>query len=191
MDVSQPVLLADGFWWVGAQLVEKNLQCNPYLLIQGGSSILFDAGSVLDFEVVSKQVQSLIDIDKLDAIVCSHQDPDLCSALPLFEEAGFKGVYCCHQRAASLIAFYGVKRPFYYVNFHEYSYPLADGTTIKFLPAPYLHFPGAIMSYLQNQKVLVSGDLFGSIGTNWQLYATDEYEEGMKTYHESYMPSLP
>lgn len=189
MDFSQPVPMAEGLWWVGSGHIERNLQCNPYLLIQDKSAILFDPGSVLDFKIVLQKVISLIPLEKLDAIVCSHQDPDLCGSLPLFEKAGFKGVYCCHQRTANIISYYGVNRPFYYVDFHNYTYPLADGTSIRFLPAPYLHFPGAIMSYLPKQKVLISGDLFGSIGTQWELFAPEDYEEGMKTFHESYMPS--
>lgn len=188
-DVSKPVLLADGLWWVGSGHIERNLQCNPYLLKQGKSVILFDPGSRLDFETVLQKVKTLTPVDRIDAIVCSHQDPDLCGSLPLFEGAGFRGVYCCHQRTANIISYYGVDRPFYYVDFQNYIYPLADGSKLRFLPAPYLHFPGAIMSYLPKQKVLISGDLFGSIGTQWELFAPEDYEEGMKTFHESYMPS--
>lgn len=189
MDITQPIPVADGLWWVGTQQTDQTLQCNPYLMLHGGSAILFDPGSVLDFAVVSEKVSSLIPIGKLDAIVCSHQDPDLCSSLPLFEKAGFTGPYCCHQRTANIIEFYGIKRPFYHVDRHGYRFPLVDGSEIHFLPAPYLHFPGAIMSYLPEQKVLISGDLFGSIGTRWNLFASEGYEETMKTYHEAYMPA--
>ena len=189
MDMTQPVKVAEDLWWVGSDLIERNLQCNPFLLLQDDDAILFDPGSVLDFDIVLEKVRSLVPLEKLDAIVCSHQDPDLCSSLPLFEKAGYKGPYCCHQRAANMITYYGIDRPFYFVDYHKYSFPLSNGSHIKFIPAPYLHFPGAIMSYLPQQKVLVSGDLFGSVGTRWQLFAQDGYEEGMKTYHEAYMPS--
>lgn len=189
MDYPQPVQLAEGFWWVGSGHLEHNLQCNPYLLIQDNSAILFDPGSSIDFDMVLEKVNSLVPVDRLDAIVCSHQDPDLCGSLTLFEKAGFKGVYCCHQRTSNIIRYYGVSRPFYFVEIHNYTFPLSDGTSVQFLPAPYLHFPGAIMSYLPKQKILVSGDLFGSIGTQWELFAGDDYEEGMETFHESYMPS--
>lgn len=148
MDYPQPVQLAEGFWWVGSGHLEHNLQCNPYLLIQDNSAILFDPGSSIDFDMVLEKVNSLVPVDRLDAIVCSHQDPDLCGSLTLFEKAGFKGVYCCHQRTSNIIRYYGVSRPFYFVEIHNYTFPLSDGTSVQFLPAPYLHFPGAIMSYL-------------------------------------------
>ncbi|MGE0073946.1 MAG: MBL fold metallo-hydrolase [Sphaerochaetaceae bacterium] len=189
MDLSKPIPVTEGLWWVGSGGTHNNLQCNPYLLIQGGSAILFDPGSVLDFDTVAEKVSSLVPISELEAIVCSHQDPDLCSALPLFEKAGFAGPICCHKRAAAIITYYGVQNPFYPIDLHEYAYTLKDGTAITFIFAPYLHFPGAIMSYLPIQKVLVSGDLFGSVTSQWHLFAESGYEEGMKAFHEAYMPS--
>ncbi len=184
-----PVSIHEGLWWVGDTQAERSLRCNPYLLIEGGSKILFDPGSVLDAEIIIEQVKSLTPIEEIDAIVLSHQDPDLCSSLPLFEQHGFSGVLCCHERTASIIIFYGINSQFYHVNTHKYHYNLKDGSHIKFLPAPYLHFPGAIMTYLPKQRTLLSGDLFGAFSKNWSLYAGDEYAEAMKSFHESYMPS--
>lgn len=188
-DLSKPVEIADNLFWVGSENTHKYLQCNPYLYISGETGILFDPGSALDGEIVIEKVKSIIPISHLEAIVCSHQDPDLCMAIPLFEQAGFKGVICCHERATLLIQYYGLKSPFYQVNYHQFSYTMKSGTTIGFLFTPYLHFPGAIMSYLPKQKVLVSGDLFGSVTADWHLYADEDYLDGMIAFHEVYMPS--
>jgi two-component system, cell cycle response regulator len=189
MDISGPVLIKEGLWWVGDGANASQLQCNPYLLVEGDSAILFDPGSVLDAHVVLKNVQSIVPLEHLEAIVLSHQDPDLCSAVPYFEENGFSGVLCCHERAAWIIRYYGIASEFYMVNTNKYRYKLKNGSQIDFLFAPYLHFPGAIMTYLAKQKTLISGDLFGAFSETWSLYAQDDYEETMKTYHESYMPS--
>lgn len=189
MDISKPIQIAESLWWVGSNTLGTSLRCNPYLYLHGSTAILFEPGSVLDFDVVREKVESLVPIKELDAIVCSHQDPDLCSSLPLFERSGFKRPICCHSRSASIITFYGVKLPFYLVDHHEYAFPLVDGTQIKFLFAPYLHFPGAIMSYLSRPKALISGDLFGAFGQADELYAGERYEQNMRSYHEAYMPS--
>ncbi len=189
MDLNQPVLIAENLWWVGLESTHQNLQCNPYLLIDQGQGILFDPGSVLDGETVLRKVTSLIPLNNLEAIVLSHQDPDLCSAIPLFEQAGFSGVLCCHERAAMLIQYYKVKSPFYLVNHHNFSYTMQSGASIGFLFTPYLHFPGSIMSYLPKQQALISGDIFGSISADWKLYADETYLDGMKAFHEVYMPS--
>ena len=189
MDISGPVLIKEGLWWVGDHTSTLSLRCNPYLLMDGGSVILFEPGSVLDAAVVMEKIKKLVPIEKIGAIVVSHQDPDLCSAIPIFEKNGFSGSIYCHERAATLIAFYGISSPFQHVNIDKYRYKLSDGTFIHFIYAPYLHFPAAIMTYLPRQKALISGDLFGASSTNWTLYAQDDYKEAMKTFHETYMPS--
>lgn len=188
-DLTKPVQVAEDLWWVGSEGIHQSLQCNPFLYIKDGLGILFDPGSTLDGHIVLEKTKSLLPLSNLKAIVCSHQDPDLCSAIPLFEEAGFKGDICCHERTALLIQYYGVKSPFYIVNHHFYSYTLGKNASIGFIFAPYLHFPGSIMSYLPDQQVLISGDLFGSITADWHLYADENYLDGMKAFHEVYMPS--
>ncbi len=93
IDLTKPVEVAQGLWWVGSETTHQHLQCNPYLFIKDGLGILFDPGSVLDAQVVLEKTKSLLPLSNLKAIVCSHQDPDLCSAIPFFENAGFKGRY--------------------------------------------------------------------------------------------------
>lgn len=189
IDLTGPVQITDDLWWVGTKNTHKKLQCNPYLFVHENSGVLFDPGSTLDGQEVLRKVQSLIPIENLEAIVLSHQDPDLCTAIPFFEEAGFKGVLCCHERASLIIQYYGFSSPFYPVNHHSFSYVTKTGKAIGFIFAPYLHFPGAIMSYLPLQQVLISGDVFGSITADWQLYADEHYLDGMIAFHEEYMPS--
>lgn len=189
MDISGPVSIAEGLWWVGDDLCSAELHCNPYLLLDKGSAVLFDPGSVLDVEIVMAKVKMLVPLEKLEAIVVSHQDPDLCAAIPILEQNGFSGYVCCHERAANIIQFYGVKSSFYYVDQHNFRYQMKNGNDLRFLYAPYLHFPAAIMTYLQRQKAVLTGDLFGAIANNWYLYASEDYQESMKTYHEIYMPS--
>jgi len=188
-DLTKPVQVAEGLWWVGSESAHQNLHCNPFLYIKDGLGILFDPGSALDGQIVLEKTKSLLPLSNLKAIVCSHQDPDLCMAIPLFEKAGFKGDICCHARAALLIQYYGIKNPFYIVNHHSFSYTLGKNASIGFIFAPYLHFPGSIMSYLPEQQALISGDLFGSITADWHLYADENYLDGMKAFHEVYMPS--
>ena len=189
MDISGNIMIAEGLWWVGDDLYSGDLHCNPYLLLDKGSAILFEPGSVLDVEVVMAKVKRLVPLEKLEAIVVSHQDPDLCSAIPIFEQNGFSGCICCHERAATIIQFYGVKSPFYYVDQHNFQYQMKNGKDLRFLYAPYLHFPAAIMTYLPKQKAVISGDLFGAITNDWHLYAPEDYQESMITFHEIYMPS--
>ena len=80
--------LKKGIYWVGADLQYEGLQCNPYLIIDGDEAALIDPGSVLDFEYVFKNVTDLIPLEKLKYVILHHEDPDLCSSVPLFEAKG-------------------------------------------------------------------------------------------------------
>lgn len=181
--------LGSGYFWVGSKTLSDSLQCNPYLLVDGDEAVLFDPGSVLDVEDVAENIASIVPLDKVKYVVLHHQDPDLASAVPRLEALGMHFTIVTHWRTWSLVRFYGVSSPAYIVDEHEYSLKLNSGKILRFIPTPYLHFPGAIVTYDKEAKFLLSSDLFGAFAPTWSLYAGDTYLEGMKTFHEHYMPS--
>ncbi len=181
--------LGSGYYWVGAQAATDSLQCNPYLLVEGEEAVLFDPGSVLDVNEVAANVASIIPLEKVKYIVLSHQDPDLASAVPHLEALGMRFTIVTHWRTWTLVRFYGIKSPAYLVDEHGYLLTLASGRALRFIPTAYLHFPGAIATYDRQAKFLLSSDLFGAFTPEWSLHAGKDYMEGMKTFHEHYMPS--
>lgn len=191
MAVNENVVeIANGIYWVGGGGLEGNLRCNPYLLIDGDEAVLFDPGSVLDFSAVYANIRSLIDPAKIKYVVLHHQDPDLCSSVPLLEKAGLSFTIVTHWRSRMIIDYYGVDSSYYIVNEHDLRLELSSGRLIRFIQTPYLHFPGAIMSYDSFTKTMLTSDLFGAFpGEDNGLYAGPGYLESMKMFHEHYMPS--
>jgi diguanylate cyclase (GGDEF)-like protein len=182
--------LGAGYYWVGSRTLADNLQCNPYLLVdEGGDVVLYDPGSVLDVEDVLANVRSIVALEKVKYVVLHHQDPDLASAVPILEAQGMRFTVVTQWRTWSLARFYGIQSPIYLVDEHGYKLDLHDGRRLQFIPTPYLHFPGAIATYDKTAKTLLSSDLFGAFSPKWNLYADDNYIEGMKAFHEHYMPS--
>lgn len=183
------VEIGAGCYWVGAYDKEEGLHCNPYLIVSDGEGILIDPGSVLDYERVLAKITQIIPLEKISYIVLNHQDPDLCSAVPLLEKAGFQGEVATYWRTAVLLKFYGITSRYYLVNEHDYELSFKSGRKLQFLQAPYLHFPGSIMTYDPQTKILFSSDVFGGFTHNWELWANGNYMEAMKVFHENYMPS--
>ncbi|MFZ2781071.1 MAG: response regulator [Rectinemataceae bacterium] len=181
--------LGKGYYWVGSRALADNLQCNPYLLVEGDEAVVFDPGSTLDASEVMHNIATIVPLEKVRYVVLHHQDPDLASAVPVMEAAGMKFTVVTHWRTWSLVRYYGVKSPVYLVDEHGYSLGLAGGRRLQFIPTPYLHFPGAVATYDKGAKYLLSSDLFGAFAARWSLYADDGYLEGMKAFHEHYMPS--
>lgn len=190
IDVSGPVEIADSIFWVGFNDESAGLRCNPYLLVDGDEAVLIDPGSVPHYPLVHSKVVSVISPRRITSIIVHHQDPDLCASIPRFEEIiGGNLQIVTHARAAILIAHYGTRSPFYYVDQNDWKLTLASGRTLRFIFAPYLHFPGAFMTYDEKTGILFSGDIFGALSFDWNLYANEYYIEAMKAFHENYMPS--
>lgn len=189
MVTSRTAEIAAGIYWVGGCALDGGLHCNPYLIVEGDEGVLIDPGSVLDFEDVYENVCSLIALEKIKYVILQHQDPDLCSAVPLFEKAGAKFEIVTHWRTQTIVKYYGIKSDYYIINENNYLLKLKSGRILGFVLTPYLHFPGAFTTYDYQTKILFSSDLFGAFSYEWSLYAEDDYLEKMKTFHEHYMPS--
>lgn len=183
------VEIAPQIYWVGERDQQDNLSCNPYLIMDKDEAILLDPGSSLDFEQVFSNVLSLTSLDKIIAIVLHHQDPDLCASVPLFEKHGVSCPIVLHWRTATIVKYYGIKNPFYIINEKKWAFRFSSGRTLKFIPAPYCHFPGSIMTLDEKSGTLFSGDLFGAFSHSPGLYAKRDYIEPMKAFHEHYIPS--
>ena len=108
--------IEDGVYWVGGNEQDGGLHCNPYLIVEDGEAVLIDPGSVLDFEYVYRNITSIIPLEQIKYVVLHHQDPDLCSSVPLFEKAGANFKIVTHWRTATLVKYYGIKSSYYVVN---------------------------------------------------------------------------
>lgn len=190
LELDRAVEIAPGVYWVGFDDETAGLRCNPYLILDGDEAVFIEPGSVPHFPIVRRKVLSVVDPRRIKTIIVSHQDPDLCAAIPRFEEIiGPDLKIATHSRAAILIQHYGLRSPFYHVDQNGWRLTLKSGRELKFIFAPYLHFPGMFMTYDPVTKVLFSGDLFGAFSYDWSLYAGEYYDEAMKAFHENYMPA--
>jgi len=95
--------IAQNIFWVGIKNENGILQCNPYLLTDGDEAVLFDPGSVLDYDGVIRNIKEIIPLKKIKYVVIHHQDPDLCSAIPLFEKEGARFKIVTHWRTKVMV----------------------------------------------------------------------------------------
>jgi flavorubredoxin len=185
------VLVSDDIYWVGFHDRHANLHCNPYLLKDEQDVVLIDPGSIPYFPTIMRKVIELVDPDRITAIIISHQDPDVCGSLAVLEEvidrADLKII--AHTNTVRLIRHYGLKSQFYTVDEQAFHLRLQSGRVLQFLHTPFLHSPGAIMTYDTDSKSLFTSDVFGAISDNWSLFTEGDYLESMKAWHQAYMPS--
>ncbi len=181
--------ITDQVYYVGDPTTHNGLDCNPYLLVDEEEAVLFEPGSNLDYEAVLANITGLVPLEKIKYIVLTHEDPDLCLAVPLLEKAGVKAQVVTSWRTMTLIQYYGIQSPIYLIEENEMKLSLESGRTLNFYMTPYLHFAGSFVAFEPQDGLLFSGDLFGAFSYQHSLYAEADYMDKMLSFHEHYMPS--
>jgi diguanylate cyclase (GGDEF)-like protein len=181
--------LGGGYWLISTKKVADDLQSNAYLLVEGDEAVLFDPGSVLDSDMIMASVAEIVPLEKVRYIVLHCEDSDVASCLPRLEAAGMGFTVVTQWRTWSLLRYANLAASSYIVEEHGHVLALESGRKLQFIATPYLHFAGAIATYDKKAKVLLSGELFSAFKSEWSPYADQQYIEGMKAYHEYYMPS--
>lgn len=191
IDFDKAVEIAPDIYWIGWAEKEGPFRSNPYLIKDGDETVLIDPGSVSHFPIVLQKIAQVTPFKEIKYIILHHQDPDLCSNTPKFEEIvyGLGGSLkiVTHTRAWFLIPFYGTRSEYYKVDQEDWKLTLKSGRTLRFIFTPYLHFPGAIMTYDEKSRILFTSDIFGGISYDWDLFAKEWYIEAVKAFHETYM----
>ncbi len=192
INIEKPIEIAPHVWWVGYVIPDDPFQCHVYLIENGDESILIDPGSKITWEVTRDKILQIIPLQNIKYIICHHQDPDITSCIEdLLKEIGTQNrCIVTHWRTKALLKHYAWGIDFYDVDEHDWQLKTKD-KHIRFVFTPYMHFPGAICSYLENEKILFSSDIFGAFTEEFSLFAKDtkRYFEQMKPFHQHYMPS--
>lgn len=189
-DVS-PVELAPGVFHLGVQDKRNSWANIPYLVVEGDEAALIDPGSAKPefYSVVLQKLHKAIDPKKVRYLIVQHQDPDLCAALPIFEQIVHPEVQILAPLEASiLVPHYGCRTPITAVDDGD-EITLGGSRTLSFSMVPYVHFVGTMVTYDQKTKTVFSSDAFGGFTTSSEIYATEDYPELLGTFLGQYLGS--
>lgn len=194
MGGSEPVQVAESVWWVGVRLPGDQFQCHAYFVDNGDASVLVDPGSPLTIEETLERVSGISSVDSIKYLVCHHADPDIAASLPYLSTRLRRDdvEVVTEWRAAALLKHYGHRFPYYLVEKHDWMLPLAAARRLEFQLTPYLHFPGAMVSYDTATATLFSSDLFGGFVPDNDILVSDDVDyivANATPFHQHYMPS--
>jgi Uncharacterized flavoproteins len=165
------IKIKDNIYWVGALDPEMRIfdlifktdhgtTYNSYLIKDEKTALIDTVKEPFTTEFISR-VNSQIDLADIDYIIVSHTEPDHTGALPELLK------YACNANIiASKAGGHLLKNilnvPFNLTTIDEC--PDIDLGTykLKFFPAPYLHWPDTIFTYLDREKILFTSDAFGA-----------------------------
>jgi flavorubredoxin len=173
MDYESPVEISEGIYWVGFHDIHSGLHCNPYLIIDDEEAVVIDGGSRPDFAtVMMKILQTGIDPNQIKVLLYQHYDPDLCGSIPNFEDiidsSSLKII--SDQSSIWLLKHYSASSPMVSIEDINYHYRFSSGRRLQFIKTPYSHSTGSFVTFDQKSGMLFTSDLFGSYGTEWELF---------------------
>ncbi len=146
---------------------------NSYLVQGSEKTALIDAvESEFEEEFITNLARS--DVKKIDYIVVNHTEQDHSGAIPVFLELFPGAKIITSQKGSELLkAFLGVPDFRIIVVGDGETISLGD-KTLEFLITPWVHWPDTMVTYLREDKILFSCDLFGAHYATGSLFVDDE-----------------
>jgi len=169
---SDAVALSERVFWIGAldptlrtfDIILKTANGTTYnsYLVRGSDGVaVIDTvkeGFSSDFFT---RLESVADYSEIKYIVLNHLEPDHTGALPeLIRRAPQARLFISQRAQAMLKALLKHDSIAYTPVMTGDSISLGD-RTLRFLNTPYLHWPDTQCTYLEEEQVLFSGDIFG------------------------------
>ncbi len=167
----KPTKITEGIYWVGAlnpdlrifdviMKTDWGTSYNSYLVKGNEKTAVVDSVKEQFSDEQIERISQVADVSSIDYIVCNHTEPDHSGALGRLLKAAPNAVVLCSKPASVFL------RSILNTDFE--CRVVADGETVdlggktlKFISAPFLHWPDSIFTYVPEDAILLSGDVFG------------------------------
>ncbi len=171
--------LFEGLW-----LIEKEgISYNSYL-IKDEKTVLIDLCKEVFQDEYLQELESLVDLAKIDYLVVNHMEPDHSGALAAFHARAPQATILATRKAVGMIKdFAGITENVRVVNDGE---QLRLGEKVlTFYTAPMVHWPETMLTYESSSGTLFSCDAFGGYGILPDGIFDDDYPDISMYEHES------
>lgn len=132
-----------------------------------------------------------LEIEHLDYIVVNHAEQDHSGAIPLMLELYSEAKIVTNQKCKKMLMEHLLIKEDRIITVNDNDTLSLGGKTLRFIFAPWVHWPETILTYLEEDKILFSCDLFGAHLAESNLWVDDEsktYFAAKRYYAEIMMP---
>ena len=133
---------------------------NCYLVRGGDKTALIDTVAPGFRNELLAKLKQITAINKIDYLVMNHAEADHASAISHIMEASSAVLLTSAKGAKMAERFFGVDPDRIETVDFDKSVDLG-GKTLRFIDAPWLHWPETMFTYIPEDKILFSGDFFG------------------------------
>lgn len=137
---------------------------NSYLVIGSEKIALIDTVEEASIQTLVKKIKNVIQEREIDYLVVNHMEPDHSGGIPqilnLFPQLKIIG----NRQTISMVkGYYGVSDDKFIEIKDNESINLGE-FSLRFILTPLVHWPETMMTYLQEEGIIFSGDAFGCFG---------------------------
>jgi len=193
-----------GIHWVGAVDWDRRLfdeliplpdgtSYNSYLVQGSNKTALIDTVDPTMAEVLLARLDSL-KIKAIDYVVTNHAEQDHSGTLPRVLAKYPQAKVICTPKCKGLLMDLLLIPEAKIITVEDKETVSLGDKTLEFVHAAWVHWPETMLTYLQEDRILFSCDLFGSHLATSELYFSDEgrlYESAKRYYAEIMMPFRP
>ncbi|MBC7108766.1 MAG: FprA family A-type flavoprotein [Methanomassiliicoccales archaeon] len=164
--------ISGGVYWVGVKDWRRRLfdaliplpygtSYNAYLIRGGKNNALIDTVNPGFEDHLAAKIQSVVDFDSIAYVVMNHAEPDHAGGIPYVMRYTKKAKLVATEKGAKAAqVYYGVPSERIVIVKEGDTIDLG-GKTLRFIDAPWLHWPETMFTYLVENKVLFPCDFFG------------------------------
>ena len=134
---------------------------NSYLVQGRDKTVLIDSVKEKFSDEFFANIEQCVPLKEIDAIVVNHTEPDHSGALGCLMEINPDIVVYCSRPAANFLKEL-INRPLNIEVVEDGQELDLGGKTLRFISAPFLHWPDTMFTYLVEEKTLFPCDAFGA-----------------------------
>jgi len=140
----------------------KGTSYNAYLVVGSEKRALIDTVAPGFEGELEEKINEITDVADIDYIVMNHAEPDHSGAIPYLLERNEKAILIATKKGVDMAkAYYDVPDERIMVVKDGDTVSLG-GKTLRFIEAPWLHWPETMFTYLVEDKILFPCDFFGA-----------------------------
>ena len=132
-----------------------------------------------------------LEIEHLDYLVVNHAEQDHSGTVPLLLEIYPEAKVVTNEKCKKMLMEHLLIEEDRIITVKDNDTLSLGGKTLRFIFAPWVHWPETMLTYLEEDKILFSCDLFGAHLADSNLWVDDEpraYLSAKRYYAEIMMP---
>jgi flavorubredoxin len=165
---------------------------NSYLVVGQNKTALIDTVNPGFEEALLQKISQILPPEKIDYVVMNHAEPDHAGSIPAVMKAAKNAKVVATKLGVKLAELYFDVPSERRIVVQEGDTLELGGKTLRFIEAPWLHWPETMFTFAVEDSVLFPCDFFGSHLTSDRLYADEVggllLPEAKRYYAEIMMP---